>query len=111
MQNNRKVIFVTDGKDAKTVESFAQYLSAHVVMSAKSSPQHDMSPAFIKGVTDHLPNARITSTSSTSSQHASTAVDKTPVPSRSRSRTERMRWALLKDRSNLLLVSVPTWMR
>jgi transposase len=57
----RKVVFVTEGKDAKTVAAFAEYLSAHEAAPEQiTSVSIDMSPAFIKGVTDSLPKARIT---------------------------------------------------
>ena len=57
----RKVIFATPGKDASTLERFSQDLSAH-----NGDPQAvkdvccDMSPAFIKGVEQQLPNAQFT---------------------------------------------------
>jgi len=57
----RRVLFVAEGKDADTVEAFAQDLTAH-----GGDPQAiaevciDMSPAFIAGVTQSLPNAQIT---------------------------------------------------
>ena len=99
----RKVIFVTDGKDAKTVESFAEFLSAHGGTASQiESASIDMSPAFIKGVTNHLPNARITFDKFHVIAHASTAVDKMR---RAEQKTDPdlkgMRWALLKNRSNL----------
>jgi transposase len=56
-----KVLFATEGKDASTVKEFAQDLKEH-----KGEPENikdissDMSPAYIKGVTESLPNARIT---------------------------------------------------
>lgn len=73
----RKVIFVTNGKDAKTVESFAEYLSTHGGDASQIDyVSIDMSPAFIKGVTDHLPNARITFDKFHVIAHASTTVDR-----------------------------------
>jgi transposase len=57
----RKVVFATPGKDAATVERFSQDLLAH-----QGDPQKvqevccDMSPAFINGVEQHLPNAQFT---------------------------------------------------
>jgi transposase len=99
----RRVVFVTEGKDAKTVEAFASHLNSHA-----ADPQQiesvciDMSPAFIRGVTDQLPNARITYDKFHVIAHASMAVDKTR---RQEQRTDPslkgMRWSLLKDRSNL----------
>ena len=99
----RKVIFVTDGKDAKTVASFAEYLSTHGGEAEQiASASIDMSPAFIKGVTDSLPNARITFDKFHVIAHASTAVDKMR---RAEQKTDPdlkgLRWALLKDRSRL----------
>ncbi len=52
----RRVMFATPGKDAETVNAFAEDLSAH-----KGAPTTqiqrvccDMSPAFIKGITNYL---------------------------------------------------------
>lgn len=99
----RKVIFVTDGRDARTIESFAGHLSTHGgEVGQITSASIDMSPAFIKGVTDHLPNARITFDKFHVIAHASTAVDKMR---RAEQKTDPdlkgLRWALLKDRSRL----------
>jgi transposase len=56
-----KVIFATPGKDASTLESFSQDLSAHHGdPKAVSEVCCDMSPAFIKGVEQQLPNALLT---------------------------------------------------
>jgi len=99
----RKVIFVSDGKDAKTVESFAEYLSTHGGDASQiDSTSIDMSPAFIKGVTDQLPNARITFDKFHVIAHASTAVDKMRrAEQKTDSDLKGLRWALLKDRSNM----------
>jgi transposase len=59
--DERKVIFATEGKDATTVERFSQDLAAH--QGAPESVEEvccDMSPAFINGVGQHLPNAQFT---------------------------------------------------
>lgn len=56
-----RVLFVGDGKEAATVEAFAQDLEAH-----GGRPENvaevciDMSPAFIKGTAEHLPDATVT---------------------------------------------------
>jgi len=56
-----RVLFATEGKDAATVAAFAEDLAAH-----GGSPEAieevciDMSPAFIKGVADSLPEAAVT---------------------------------------------------
>ena len=57
----RRTIFITEGKDHETVKAFVDDLKEH-----NGSPEQikdvscDMSPAFIKGVKDYLPNADIT---------------------------------------------------
>jgi transposase len=56
----KKTIFVTEGKDQKVVEAFTADLIDH-----KGNPENisqmscDMSPAFIKGIEDNLPKAAI----------------------------------------------------
>jgi len=50
----RKVLFVTEGRDATTLAAFAQHLSAHGGQAKQiASASIDMSPAFIKGVTEY----------------------------------------------------------
>ena len=99
----RQVIFVTEGRDAQTIKSFAQHLAAHGGDAGQiDSASIDMSPAFIKGVEANLPNARITFDKFHVIAHASTAVDKMR---RAEQKTEPalkgLRWVLLKDRKNL----------
>lgn len=99
----RRVVFVTEGKDAKTVESFAEHLAAHGGdVSQIKSASIDMSPAFIKGVTENLPNARITFDKFHVIAHASTAVDKMRrIEQKTDPALKGLRWALLKDRNSL----------
>src|ERR1700758_190813 len=101
--DERKVVFVTEGKDTKTVADFAADLAAH-----KGNAEQirlvsiDMSPAFIKGVADHLPNARITFDKFHVVAHASTAVDKMRrLEQRTDPNLKGLRWTLLKDRDRL----------
>ncbi len=99
----RRVLAVAEGRSVETVEALASELA-----SRGSDPEQvsavsiDMSPAFIKGCAEHLPNARITFDKFHVIWHASTAVDKMR---RIEQRTERslkgLRWSLLKDRSRL----------
>jgi transposase len=57
----KRTIFVTDGKGSKTVEDFTKDLKAHGGDANHiTDVSCDMSPAFIKGVRDNLPNAEIT---------------------------------------------------
>lgn len=57
----KRTVFIAEGNDQKTIESFADDLKTH-----KGDPKTimdvscDMWPAFIKGVKDNLPNAQIT---------------------------------------------------
>lgn len=57
----RRLLFATDGRDSATVAGFAEFLRAH-----RGAPERvrevscDMSPAFISGVEQHLPDAAIT---------------------------------------------------
>lgn len=59
--NKKKTIFIAEGKDSDTIKQFKDDLEAH-----KGSTENirdvscDMSKAFIKGVSENLPNASIT---------------------------------------------------
>lgn len=56
-----RTLFVTEGKDAATVAQFSEDLSDHGGHSEKiTNVSCDMSPAFIKGVKQSLPDAQIT---------------------------------------------------
>ena len=56
-----RVLFVTEGKDAATIAAFADDLAAHGGNAGTIGEVCiDMSPGFIKGVGDSLPNASIT---------------------------------------------------
>jgi len=57
----RRTIFITEGKDNLTVARFAYDFQNHNgSVEAVKDVSCDMSPAFIKGVTENLPNAKIT---------------------------------------------------
>jgi transposase len=101
----RRVIFVTEGKDATTINAFADDLRQH-----NGSPELiktasiDMSPAFIKGVNDYLPNAEITFDKFHVIAHASSAVDEMRrLEQKTDPALKGMRWILLKDPSNLTI--------
>lgn len=99
----RRVVFVTEGRDAKTIKELATYLEDHGC-SAENITQTsiDMSPAFISGITKHLPNARITFDKFHIIGHASAAVDKMRrIEQKTDKSLKGMRWTLLKDKSNL----------
>lgn len=99
----RRVLFVTEGRDAKTLQALAADLAAHGSPAEQiTSVSIDMSPAFIKGCTEFLPNARITFDKFHVVWHASAAVDKMRrIEQRSDKSLKGLRWSLLKDRSRL----------
>jgi len=99
----RRVIFVTEGRDAKTIEALAEYLGDHgCPAEGIAQASIDMSPAFIAGVEQYLPNARITFDKFHVIGHASTAVDKMRrIEQRIDKSLKGMRWTLLKDTARL----------
>lgn len=61
-----------------------------------------MWPAYLKGVTEHLPHAQITFDKFHVIAHASTAIDKTRrIEQKSDPALKGLRWTLLKDRERL----------
>jgi transposase len=118
----RRVLFVTEGRHAKTIETLASDLEAHGCAPEQiSSVSIDMSPAFIKGVSEALPNARITFDKFHVIWHANAVVDKTRrIEQRADKSLKGMRWTLLKDSYSLepeaaadlyALISQPTLKR
>jgi transposase len=99
----RKIVFVTEGRDAETIGALGQFLSSHSAAPEQiANVSIDMSPAFIKGVTKHLPNARITFDKFHVIAHASTAIDKMRrLEQKTDPSLKGLRWALLKDRQRL----------
>ncbi len=96
----RRVVFVTEGRDAGTIERLAEHLQAHGgAPEAIASVSIDMSAAFIKGVREHLPAASITFDKFHVIAHASAAVDRTRrLERRADPALKGLRWTLLKDR-------------
>ena len=59
--DDRRVVFVTDGRSADTVRQLADHIEAHGGDASRiKQASIDMSPAFIAGVTDNLTEAEIT---------------------------------------------------
>ena len=59
--DNGEVIFVVKGKDSGTIKAFAEELPKHEAVPEQIKEiAIDMSPAFIKGVSEQLPEASIT---------------------------------------------------
>jgi transposase len=101
--DGRRVLFVADGRDAKTVEQFADDLEAH-----NGDASHikqvciDMSAAFIKGVGDNLTEAEITFDKFHAVKLVGDAVDKVrreEVKTRPELKGSRYHW--LKNEANL----------
>lgn len=99
----RKVIFVTQGKGSDAVKELAADLEAHGGDPAKiTSVSMDMSPAYIKGVTEELPSAEITFDKFHVVAKAGTAVDETRRKEQKRDPALKgMRWKLLRDPESL----------
>jgi len=57
----RKTIHISEGKGSNTVKEFSQFLTEHCGQPEQvTNVSCDMSPSFIKGVTENLPKAKIT---------------------------------------------------
>lgn len=99
----RRVVFVTEGKDAKTIKELAAHLQAHGCAPENiTSASIDMSKAFISGVTNNLPNARITFDKFHVISHANDAVtEMRRIEQKTDPSLKGMRWTLLKDKSKL----------
>jgi transposase len=101
--DERRVVFVGEGRGAKVVGELAEHLDEHgCAPSQIRQVSIDMSAAYIKGVGEHLPDAQITFDKFHVIAHASAAVDKTRrVEQRSdpemSDQLKGMRWTLLKD--------------
>jgi len=99
----RAVIFVTETREAAAIERLAADLTVHGGdPEAIDAVSIDMSPAYIKGVEAHLPNAAITFDKFHVIAHASHALDLTRRAEQKRDPALKgLRWALLKDRGRL----------
>ena len=99
----RRVLFVTAGRDAKAIHELASELAAHACPPEQiESVSIDMSGAFIKGCTEQLPNACITFDKFHVVWHANDAVDRTRrIEQRSDKSLKGLRWTLLKDSYSL----------
>jgi transposase len=105
--DTHRVLAVTPGRDAKTLATIAAELIAHgCPVEQIGSVSIDMSPAFIKGCGDWLPNACITFDKFHVVGHANAAVDKMRRIEQRQDAAHKatlkgMRWSLLKDRAKL----------
>lgn len=99
----RAVIFVTETREAAAIERLAADLTVHGGdPAAIDAVSIDMSPAYIKGVEAHLPNATVTFDKFHVIAHASQALDLTRRAEQQRDpELKGLRWTLLKDRNRL----------
>ncbi|MEN9603162.1 MAG: hypothetical protein RIS56_2768, partial [Verrucomicrobiota bacterium] len=111
----KRVLFATPGKDASVWEAFAAELLRH--NGHPKAIQYvaiDMSPAYIKGVSDNLGNAQVVFDKFHVIQNVVEACDRVrKVESRSnagkRDLLERTRWMWLKNRVNWTEKEAQKW--
>ncbi len=101
--DERRVLFATQDRDAKTVERFADDLTAHGADPEQVTEAcTDMSPAFISGINEHLPKAEITFDRFHVMKKLSEAIDEVRrVEQREMPELKRSRYVWLKNRNNL----------
>lgn len=101
--DQRRVLHVTEGKDAKTVAAFAADLVAHGGKAENIAEVCiDMSAAFIKGVGEHLPEAAITFDKFHAVKLVNDAVDEVRrAEVKERPELKRSRYLWLKNQRNL----------
>jgi transposase len=101
--DDRRVLFVADGRDAASVETFATDLAAHGGAATNITEVCiDMSPAFIKGTGEHLPNADITFDKFHAVKIINDAVDQVRrAEQKTRPELKKTRYLWLKNQANL----------
>jgi transposase len=111
-----RVLFATEGKNAETIAAFADDLTAHGGdPDAIEEVCIDMSPAFIKGVAENLPNAAVTFDKFHAVKIVNDAVDQVRRGEQKRQNVlkgTRYIWlrnpANLSDRQQAILDALPT---
>jgi transposase len=99
----RRVLFATEGRSAETVERFAADLATHGGDPEKvTDTSSDMSAAFISGIAQHLPNAKMTFDRYHLAAKLSEAVDTVRrAELTTRPELKHTRWLWLKNWANL----------
>lgn len=102
-EDRRRVLFVTEGKDAATVEAFRKDLEAHGGEAARIEEACvDMSAAFIRGLQDQFPDAAVTFDNFHLMQLLNQAVDDVRrEEQRTQPSLKRTRYLWLKNEWNL----------
>lgn len=100
---NRRTLHVSEGKSSDTVDDFVAHLIAHNGEAEQiKEVSCDMSPAFIKGVTESLPEAQITFDKFHIVKLINEAVDKVRrAEAKVNPLLKGKRYALLKNEENL----------
>lgn len=101
--DSRRLVFATEGREHEVVAAFARFLGAHSGDSAAvREVSCDMSPAFIKGVRENLPNAEVTFDKFHVTKVLGDALEKVRRSEWRKDKTVKGgRWALLKNSENL----------
>jgi transposase len=101
--DRRSVVYIADGREAKTVAEFADHVDAHNSDASRIKEVCvDMSGAFIKGVTENLTEAEITFDKFHVMKLIGDAVDKVRrAESKSRPELKRSRYLWLRNEANL----------
>jgi transposase len=101
--DSRKVVYVTEGKDADTVARFADHVDDHNSDASRIKQVCiDMSAAFIKGVTENLTEAEITFDKFHAIKLVNEAVDEVRrAESQNRLELKHSRYLWLKNESRL----------
>ena len=99
----KRTIFIVEGKGHETVEAFVDDLKQHAGHAeAIKDVSCDMSPAFIKGVKENLPNAKITFDRFHIMKIISVAVDKVRrQEAQTQSILKETKYIFLKNEKNL----------
>lgn len=101
--DERRVVFVGEGRGADAVGALAAEIDrCGGDAGAVESVSIDMSPAFVKGVAEHLPAAEVTFDKFHVVAHASKAVDETRrIEQRADPSLKGLRWTLLRNPDSL----------
>jgi transposase len=99
----KRTIFISEGKSNKTIVNFAKDLKEHNANSNQiKEVSCDMSPAFVKGVKENLPNAQITFDKFHIAKIINEAVNKVRKQEvKKHSILKNSKYVLLKNKSNL----------
>lgn len=97
------VLFVTEGKGSETIKKFVEDFTKHKGKAENiTRASIDLSPAFIKGITDNLPNAKITYDRFHVTKIINDAVDQVRREElRTQPILKKARYVILKNEKNL----------